>query len=229
MRNYTPTAKAWSWSYSKLKNYRTCPRRYHDIDVAKLYGEERSAALDEGNAVHKAWEDRIGKGVPFPAIYPAEWEEGALRLLAAPGKIMVEQQLAIRENLAPCTWFDKQTWYRAKADYLAVNDLVALAIDYKTGKVLEDSEQLALMAECIFSHYPTVQAVRTEFWWLKDDCATRQDFKRSGRKDTWRKILPEVMTLKQAHDTMTFPPKPNGLCKKHCIVTGCPYYGKGGR
>jgi hypothetical protein len=196
--------------------------------VAKLYGEESSEALEYGNRVHKAWEDRIGKGTPFPADFPEDWEIAAQRLLNAPGKIMVEQQLAIKEDLSPCTWFDKQTWFRAKADLLRLHSSVALAIDYKTGKIIEDSEQLALMAECVFSHYPEIQAVRTEFWWLKDDAATRKDFYRNKRQETWAGILPEVMTLKNAHDTMTFPPKPNGLCRKHCIVTGCPHYGKGG-
>ncbi len=228
MRNYNPTAKAWSWSYSKLKNYRTCPRRYYDIDVQKLYGEETSEALDYGNKVHKAWEDRISKGVPFTPEFAA-FEEAAQRLLKVPGKIMVEQQLAIREDLVACTWFDKKTWYRSKADYLAINGPVALAIDYKTGKILEDAEQLALMAECVFSHYPEVQAVRTEYWWLADDAATKEIFYRNKRHETWARILPKVNELKAAHDTTTFPPKPNGLCRKHCIVTGCPNYGKDSR
>jgi len=228
MRNYTPTAKAWSWSYSKLKNWRTCPRRYHDIDVAKIYGEEKSEALDYGNRVHKAFEQRIKAGVPFTAEF-AEFEDAALKLLQVPGKVMVEQQLAIKQDFSACTWFDKQTWFRSIADFLAVNGPVALAIDYKTGKILEDSEQLALMAECVFSHYPDVLAVRTEFWWLKDDAATKQVFYRKDRAATWQGIMPEVNQLKAAHETNTFPPKPNGLCKKYCIVTGCPYWGKGGR
>lgn len=223
--------KAWSWSYSKLKNYRTCPRRYHDIDVAKLYKEEGgSAALDEGNRVHKAFELRIGSGTPLPADL-AHHEEAMARLAARPGKIIVEHQMAIREDLSPCDWFNRQTWYRAKGDYINIspNGRVALAIDYKTGKILEEAEQLALMAECIFSHFPEIEAVRTEFWWMKDDAATREDFYRSKRHLTWQGIMPKVMELKHAHDTMQFPPKQNGLCKRHCIVKGCPHYGGGNR
>lgn len=223
--------KAWAWSYSKVKNYRTCPKRYYEIDVAKNFVEPKGPALDYGDRVHKAWQARIAKGTPFPddpEEFPEDWEVAAQRLCAAPGKIMTEQQLAIKEDLSPCTWFDKQTWFRAIADYLVVNGPVAMAIDYKTGKVVEDSEQLALMAETIFSHYPEVQAVRTEFWWLKDDAATRRDYQRKNRHQTWAGIMPDVMTLKQAHETMTFPPKPSGLCRRFCAVTSCPYHGKGG-
>lgn len=217
--------KAFSWSYSKLKNYRTCPKRYYLIDVEKKYQEDFSGEhLAWGKQVHKAFEDRIGKGIPFP-LGMENFEEVAARLARAPGRIMVEQQMAITQKLSPTGWFDKDVWFRSICDYLCVNGPVALAIDYKTGKILEDSEQLALMAECIFAHYPEVQAVRTEFWWLKDDAATRQDFKRSERQATWRKVLPDVLTLQKAHETMDFPARSSGLCRKHCIVTECPHHG----
>lgn len=216
--------KAFSWSYSKIKNYRTCPRRYYEIDVLKKYVEPENETLKWGNQVHKAFEQRIGKGVAFPKGME-NFEDAAVRLLAVPGIIKVEQQLAITDKLLATTWFGKDAWFRAIADYLAVNGPVALAIDYKTGKIIEDSEQLALLAECIFAHYPEVQAVRTEFWWLKDDCATKEVFYRKDRARTWRKILPEVMTLKKAHETMAFPEKQSGLCRKYCAVVSCPYNG----
>lgn len=226
MRNYNPQPKAWSWSYSKLKNYRTCPFRYHKIDVLKEYVEPEGPALKEGNEVHGAFADRIGKGILFPEKY-AHYEEAAQRLLKVPGKIMVEQKLAITADFRPCTFFDKQAWYRAIADFLAVNGPVALGIDYKTGKILEDSEQLGLLADTVFSHYPEVQAVRTEFWWLKDDAATKEIFYRKDRAKFWQGVMPKVNELKNAHDKNEFPPKPSGLCKKFCAVTGCPHHGIG--
>ncbi|QIG66894.1 putative exonuclease RecB family protein [Rhizobium phage RHph_TM3_14A] len=225
--NAKSVPKSFSFSYSKLKNFRTCPRRYHDIDVAKIYQENDNAGhLAEGNRVHKAFEQRISKGVPFPADL-AHYEDAALRLLTLPGTILTEQQLAIREDLSPCEWFAKDAWYRGIADLVAINGPVAIAIDYKTGKIVEETEQLALLAECIFSHFKEVQAVRTEFWWLREDAATREDFRRNKRHETWAAVTPKVMELKHAHDTMTFPPKQNGLCRNHCIVTGCPFHGGG--
>ena len=178
--------KPFSWSYSKIKNYRTCPFRYKKIDVDKTYKEDFSGPdLAWGNHVHKAFERRISMGQPFPADL-AIYEDAALRLLQAPGKIMVEQQLAITKDLTPCAWFADDAWFRAIADFLAVAGKVALAIDYKTGKILEDSQQLALLAETIFAHYPEVEAVRTEFWWLKDDAVTTRNYFRKNRKMTGR-------------------------------------------
>lgn len=218
--------KKFAWSYSKLKNYATCPKRYYLIDVTKKYKEPLGPALKWGNEVHDAFASRIGKGAPFPKDM-ADYEDAAARLLQVPGIHMVEQQLAIREDLSACEWFAKDAWFRSIADFLAINGPVALAIDYKTGKIVEDSDQLRLMAECVFSHYPQVQAVRTEFWWLKDDAATREVYYRNERKETWRAVLPKVQELKQAHDDLNFPPNPSGLCKKFCVVTECPHHGVG--
>lgn len=222
--------KAFSWSYSKLKNYRTCPKRYYDIDVMKSYKDEGAddpqGPLATGNRGHKAFELRVAKGTPLPQEF-AEFEPAMKRVLTLPGKIMVEQQLAIREDLTPCEWFAKDAWFRAKADVLAINGVVAAAIDYKFGKILEEPEQLALLAQCVFAHYPEVQAVRTEYWWMRDDAATRENFYRKKSTEVWAAVMPEVIGLKQAHETLSFPPTPSGLCKKYCIVVSCPFHGKG--
>lgn len=222
---YTPKEKSFAWSYSKLKNYRTCPLRYYEIDVQKNYQEDFSGEhLAWGKQVHTAFEQRVRDGKPFPPGME-EFEDAAQRLINLPGKILVEQQLAIRRDLSPCEWFAKDTWFRGIADYLRINGPVAVAIDYKTGKILEETEQLALLAECVFSHYPEVQAVRTEFWWLKDEAATREDFYRKKRQQTWAGVLPKVMQLEEAHKTLNFPPRSSGLCKRHCIVTNCKHHG----
>lgn len=223
--------KAFSWSYSKLKNFRTCPKRFYEIDILKNYqddgADDPQGALATGNRGHKAFELRVAKGTPLPAEF-AEFEEAMLRVLKLPGKILVEQQLAIREDLTPCEWFAKDAWFRCKADVLAINGPVACALDYKFGKILEEPEQLALMAQAVFAHCPEVQAVRTEYWWMRDDAATRENFFRKKSTEVWAAVMPQVMSLKHAHDTMDYPPTPNGLCKKYCKVVSCPYHGKGG-
>jgi len=219
--------KAFSWSYSKLKNFKTCGFRYQKIDHEKKYQEDFTGEhLQWGKQVHTAFEKRVRDGTPFPKGMEY-FEPMVENLVNASGKILVEQQLAIRKDLTACDWFAKDTWFRSIADYLRIDGRVALAIDYKTGKIIEDSQQLALIAECVFAHYPQVDAVRSEFWWLKDDAATRGDFYRSKRKETWARVLPDVMTLEQAHLTMNFPPKPSGLCRKHCIVKECKHHGVG--
>ena len=223
--------KSFAWSYSKLKNYETCPKRYFHIDVERSIKEEEGESLQWGNAVHKALAERVEKGTKLPkGMEP--YEKWAARILegtennANPNiHLLVEQKLAINADFGPESWFSDQAWYRGIGDVIKIVGHVALVADYKTGKILEDGSQLALMAACVFAHHPKVQKIRSEFIWLKEDATTRADFARTDMPNVWRGILPRVETLKGAHDRFEFPPKPGGLCRRFCPVNGCPHHG----
>lgn len=219
--------KSFAFSYSKLKNFETCPSRYFWIDVQKQFKEAESEALTYGNTLHKVLAERVGNGKALPQPF-THLEPLAEKILAnsEDATVLVEQQLAIREDLGPTEWFGKDAWYRGIADVIKIKGPVAVVIDYKTGKILEDGVQLALMAQCVFAHHPQVQKIRTEFWWIKEDATTRADFTREDMVKVWNGVLPRVEQLKYAHDTMSFPAKPGNLCRKWCVVTSCPHHGK---
>lgn len=216
--------KPFAWSYSKIKNFETCPKRYWHYDVSKDVKEPEGEALQYGNAVHAALAAAL-LGEPLPNHFKnlQSWVD---RITTREGKILTEQKLAITNEFEPCDWFAKTAWYRGIADVIKITGRVALAIDWKTGKIVEDGSQLALMAQCIFSHHPEVERIRTEFVWLKEDATTRADFARVDMADVWKGILPRVSLLQNAHETMTFPPKPGGLCRKWCSVHSCPHQGQ---
>jgi hypothetical protein len=218
-------AKAWSWSYSKLKNFEVCPKRHYNIDIAKTIVEEESEQLAYGNKLHDALAKRIAFGTELPLPY-REHEQWALKVIQGPGKKLVEQKLAINENLEPVSWFDKKAWFRGIADVVSIHGPVAAALDWKTGKIVEDSVQLALVAQCIFSHHPDIQAIRCEFVWLKEDATTREDFRRQDMAGLWSNVLPRIALMKQANETETYPATPNRLCKRWCPVHFCPHHGK---
>ena len=83
-----------------------------------------------------------------------------------------------------------------------------------------------LMATCIFIHHPEVNQIKTRFMWLKDECTTRDTFDRHKIMEQWVPLIPEITAMQKAAETMTYPPKPNRLCRKHCPVTSCPFHGK---
>jgi hypothetical protein len=216
--------KSFAWSYSKLKNFETCPKRYFHVDVERSIKEEEGESLLWGNAVHKALAERVEKNTPLPkGMEP--YEKWAERMQTGGGKILVEQKLAINADFGPESWFSDNAWFRGIGDVIKIVGPVALVADYKTGKILEDGSQLALMAACVFAHHPDVQKIRSEFIWLKEDATTRADFARTDMPNVWRGILPRVETLKVAHDTLSFPPKPGGLCRTFCPVSQCPHHG----
>ena len=218
--------KPFSFSYTKLKNFETCPKRHFHYDVAKDIVEPEGESLQYGNAVHEALANAlIGKAdLPNHLKTFQPWVDQVLN--TKHDKLLVEQQLAITNEFEPCEWFGKDAWYRAKTDVVKITGRVALAIDWKTGKIQEDGSQLALMAQCVFAHHPEVQKIRTEFVWLKEDATTRADFARDDMAKVWAGILPRVKLLQHAHETTTFPPKPGGLCRKWCSVTSCPHQGR---
>lgn len=217
--------KAFSWSYSKLKNFESCPKRHWHIDINRDIKEETSENLAWGNMVHEALAKRVAKNTPLPkGMEP--YEKWAVRLTASPGTILVEQKLAINKEFGGTSWFGDDAWYRGIGDVIKIVGRVALIVDYKTGKILEDGSQLALMAACVFAHYPEVSRVRSEFIWLKEDATTRADFDRNNMAEFWKSVWPRIEALKHAADTLTYPPKPGPLCKRWCPVKVCPHYGE---
>lgn len=217
--------KPFAWSYSRLKNYETCPKRSWHLDVAKDIKEEESEHIQYGTAVHKALADAVSGKAPLPK--PFEGFAGLVdKLTRTSGTILVEQQLAITKELNPTEWFGKDAWFRGIADVIKIVGPVALVIDYKTGRIQEDGAQLALMAQCVFAHHPDVQKIRTEFWWLKEDAETRADFTRDDMVKVWAGLLPRVATLENAFTSMNYPPKPGSLCRRWCPVSSCPHHGE---
>lgn len=228
--------KPFSFSYSKLKNFASCAYRFQQIDLLKAVKEVEGEALKEGNYVHKILAEAVGKGIPLPFGFDKyQHLVDEITDVAHPDqKIYVEQQLAITEKLTATKWFGHDVWFRGIADVIKIIPItpkvdVAIAWDYKTGKIVEDAVQLALMAQCIFAHHPKVQRIRTVFAWTQFDANTIETFSRADMQDLWSNVLPRVEELKYAVESGEFPPNPSGLCRSWCPVTSCDYHGKGRR
>lgn len=219
--------KAFTWSYSRLKNFETCPKRHWHLDIAKDVKEEESEQLTWGNFVHAALAKRIADKVPLPSGME-EYEAWCEKILkdSDQATILVEQKLAITKDFDPCGYFDSNVWFRSVGDVVKINGQVALIADWKTGKIVEDSCQLALAAQCVFAHHPGVHAVRSEFIWLKEDATTTQIFQRDDMRGVWNGLFPRVRTLEKAAQETNYPPKPGGLCRRFCPVTQCPHNGE---
>lgn len=220
--------KPFSWSYSRLKNFEACPKRHFEIDLSKNVKEADGEALLWGNAVHNALAARCGPAqTPLPeGMKP--YEHWAQKVLAGGGDIHVEQNMALARDFQACGYFDKgdrPTWFRAKVDFIKIIGDVALIVDWKTGKILEDSQQLALTAACVFAKHPDIAAVRASFVWLKEDAESSETFMKDDMPYMWRNLWPRIEALERAHNEMNYPPIQNRLCRSWCPVTKCPYHG----
>jgi hypothetical protein len=217
--------KPFTWSYSRLKNYESCPVRYNEIDVKKAFKESPNEQLAYGDQLHKVAAAVIKDKAPYPPGFDVVLKPWIDRLTSGSGDIYVEQKLAIRSDSSPCGFFDRGVWYRAVVDVIKVHGQVALVWDWKTGKIIEDHVQLSLAAACVFAHHPAVEKIRSEFIWLKDDARTTLNLQRSSLPALWASVLPRVASLEAATIQDSFTPKPGYLCKKYCPVTSCKYHG----
>lgn len=222
-------------SYSKIKNFRSCPKRHFHYDIAKDVVEERSEQLDFGDAVHLAMQNRIANGTPLPATF-SDYEPLVQRFMQRPvwssgpddTKIYVEQKFAIDHDFKPCKFFDnKVVMYRAIADALKICGQVALNNDWKTGKIKDDPLQILTAAACIFAFHPQVMLIRNEYVWLEANPIqiTKVDLRRDQLPQLWADIMPEFEIYREAVRSGTFPPKKNGLCRSYCNVESCQFHG----
>ena len=219
------------WSYSKLKSFETCPRKFYEQDILKAWPEERSEQLAFGDAVHAAMALSLRTQKPLPLAY-ASYQPWIDRVNNTPGELLVESECkwACTRELKPTTFFSKTAWARTVCDAVKVDleePAVALVVDWKTGKSINvDDVQLTLMALMTFIQFPTVQKVRAVFAWLQEDDETNQVIERKETRDLWAEILPRVSKLQIAMEAEEFPPTPNRLCRRYCPVRTCEFWGK---
>lgn len=220
-------AKSFAWSFSRLKNYETCPLKYHEVDVLKNFREDESEQLKWGNHVHKTLAAVLLGQQTLPKEMEA-YQKWIDRVNKLPGELHVEQKYAIDREFVPTGYFAPNVWFRGIGDVVKIAGTRGAILDWKTGAIKVDSVQLMLTAQCLFSHYPQLQKVHTGFIWLQDDVTTTEEYTREDLAECWLGLYGRVDSLENATKTNNFPPKPSGLCRKWCPVTTCKYHGKGG-
>jgi len=73
------------WSYSSLKTFQQCTKKYYHLKIAKDVENESGEAANYGKLVHKAAEDYVRDGVAIPPQF--EYMQPILdALIAIPGK-----------------------------------------------------------------------------------------------------------------------------------------------
>jgi hypothetical protein len=224
-------AKTFAWSFSKLKNFETCPRRHQEVDLLKRFKEHESEQLRYGNTMHRVLADAIGKAIPLPRepedfTFLQPWVN---RVLKGDGALFTEQQYAITRDFCKCTWFSPNAWFRTIGDVVRVAARSAFIGDWKSGARKPDSVQLALSAQALFAHFPETEVVKATFFWVAENEEDTEYFTRAKLAALWPVIMERVNRMSQAWDLKVYPPTPSGLCIKYCPVTTCQFHGKGSK
>lgn len=214
-----------AWSFSSLKTFEQCPRKYFHTRVAKDVKEPETEAMLYGSLVHEAAEKFIRDGEPIPEKF-AFLRAPLERLNAIPGEKHCEMKMGLTEDLEPCDFFAKNVWWRGIADLVVVNKEKGLAysIDYKTGKNARyaDVKQLDLVATAIFKYFPEVQKVKSGLLYVVSDEFIRAEHEVDGIDkylDAPRQLLAR---LDNAMENDVWNAISGPLCR-FCAVKQCEY------
>ncbi len=213
-----------SHSFSAIKMYENCPKRYYHQRVLKEVKDQGGEATIWGERVHKFLEDRLAKATELPqevARYDPLCQ--SIVKLAIGGELLVEQQLTLNVALEPTSWFSQDAWMRSIVDVLIIRGDEAIMFDWKTGKRRPDFSQLELFALQVFKHYPEVKRVRTAFVWLKDLSMDHETYTRDNEPELWARLMNKVVRIEKSLETDNWPAKPSGLCNWCPCKNFCEY------
>jgi CRISPR/Cas system-associated exonuclease Cas4 (RecB family) len=213
------------WSYSSLKQYKTCPRQYYEIRVAKNFISREGDDARYGKEVHTALEHYVRDGTPLPRFYD-DFRKMVDPLLEIPGTRYCEHEMALDIDRKPCDFHGETYWVRGIADLLVIDGDTAFIVDYKTGKpTYADPNQLKLMGLMVFAHFPEVAQIKSALMFLLHNAFVTEEYHRESSDVLWKSFETDLERLHIAFDNAIWPPNPTGLCRKHCPVESCKYFG----
>ena len=207
-------AEELTHSYSSIKMYEQCPKRYLHERINKDVVNKGSEATIYGERIHKQLEERLQNGTQLPKeSLKHEQVCTTIESLTKKADLYLEEKLCLNANLTPTGWYESDAWLRSILDVLIIKDNKAIVMDWKTGKRNPDFTQLELFSLQVFVHYPNIQEVRTSFVWLKDGKTDSETFKRTDTKLMWADLLSRIDRIKQSYQKNNFPARPSGLCR----------------
>ena len=169
------------FSYSALKLFETCPRKYQAERVTKEVSYTDTDATLFGKEVHKCAEDFLNGTISSIPPKFSFIEPYLLRLQAFPGEKICEMELGVKKQdgrLVACDFKDPEVWFRGIADLVIINGDMGRVVDYKTGKSAKyaDPRQLALMAACLFLKFPNLKRIKTSLLFVVSKDFIKEDF-----------------------------------------------------
>lgn len=215
-----------AWSYSSIKTFDQCPKKYYHLKIVKDVKDGDSTATLYGKELHKAAEDFIKEGTAIPARF-AFLQPVLDSLVRIEGQKHCEIKMGIAKRdgkFAPCDFFAKDVWWRGIADLLIVNEekQQAYLVDYKTSKNAKyaDTKQLDLLAGAVFTHFPKVMEIKSALLFVVSNEIVKKEHEYIMRSSYMNAMEPELIRLEAAIKNDVWNHNAGPLCK-FCPVTTC--------
>lgn len=212
------------WSYSALSGYELCPKKWAAQAIHKTTKYTEGPQQAYGKEVHNFLDNRVKKARPLPMDL-AHHEGLVAKLAARPGTKLTEVHIGITKELQQCDYWASDIWCRGVIDFITYDADSAVIVDWKTGKVRPDFDQLDLMTALTMVILPTIKKAAGMFYWTKEKEITSKLYTRAELPGLWENFLPRVQRFQQAIEANDFPARQNFLCARHCEVRGCQFNG----
>ena len=222
--------KTLAWSYSSLKLYEQCPRKYQAEKVTKEVPFTQNEAALYGEQLHKAAEEYIRDGKPIDPRF-AFIKPYLDKLNAIEGTKHCEMKLGVKKEdgrLVACGFKDPEVWFRGIADLVILDGDRAWLLDYKSGKSAKyaDTRQLALMAAALFLKYPELKKIKASLLFVVSKDFIKEDFHAEYGLSIFSELSGLLDALESAYINDVWNPRPNGLCARFCGCLSCPHNGR---
>ena len=213
------------WSFSSLKTFQQCPRKYYHTKVAKDVVEPDTTATLYGKSVHTAAEEYIRDAIPLPEPY-AYIKPMLDKLKEIPGEKLCEVKLGLTKDLEPCEFNAANVWWHGIADLVVINreKKVAYSVDYKTSKSARyaDVKQLDLVSCGLFAKYPEIQRVKSALIFVVSKEFVKAEHHAEMVPKYMEKPSQDVARIEAAKKNGVWNPVSGPLCK-FCSVKTCEY------
>lgn len=212
------------WSFSSLKTFQQCPRKYYHTKIARDIVEPDTQATLYGRAMHEAAEHYVRSGKPLRQF---EYAKGLLDALNnIPGEKHCELKLGLTKDLKACDFDAKDVWWHGIADLVIIDEEKKLAhsIDYKTSKSARfaDVKQLDLVAAGIFAKFPNIVRVKSALAFVVCNEFVKTQHHVEMTERYLEKPKQDVARIEAALRSGVWNPSSGPLCK-FCAVRHCEY------
>ena len=213
------------WSYSSLKTFQQCPKKYYHTKVAKDVKEPDTQATLYGKSAHTVAEEHIRDKKPVPPKF--DYMKPILEQLdAIPGEKLCEVQLGMTRDLKSCEFNAKNVWWHGIADLVVINEAKQLAhsVDYKTSKSARyaDTKQLDLVAAGLFAKFPKIMKVKSALIFTVSKEFVQATHYREMMPKYLEQPAKDVARIEAALENGVWNPISGPLCK-FCAIKQCEY------
>lgn len=206
------------YTFTNLNCYDSiCPHQFFRRYVKKDIPFVSTDAVDRGNNVHAAMEQRIAGGKPLPADM-RQWEPLVAPFAARQAK--AELKLAVSYTFQATDFRGRGAatpFVRGKADCVLVSGTRAYLADWKTGaKPREYPFELEVGAMLLKAQFPQLTTIMGSYIWLSQN-AVGKTYDLSDTNKTFRKCCEIAQRIEQDR---TFEKREGPLCS-WCDVLDC--------